>query len=290
MRVLARGDGQPPCENNCGRCASLFCEKCEIQICTVCDALIHGNNSALKRHPRVHLVDKLQICEQHREAMRLFCSECTTLVCQRCVACNTHKFPDGRGHPVYDVETAAEPRRAEIVEMAQQIRRVADSAPRTLEHLRRSEAAVQEHIDQVTRRLREAVDAYQVRLWAELRAYMSQDQEQIERHIESTATVRRRLETDADNAEHLASTDTPAQTFLLHWRDLKRDLQQDLSLKLGQPEPAVKMHVELTGQVQSGKVMTLEMEIQRVLDALNRCGRPTDVPRNAGHIVVQHPV
>ena len=222
--------------------------------------------------------------------MRLFCSECTTLVCQRCVACNTHKFPDGRGHPVYDVETAAEPRRAEIVEMAQQIRRVADSAPRTLEHLRRSEAAVQEHIDQVTRRLREAVDAYQVRLWAELRAYMSQDQEQIERHIESTATVRRRLETDADNAEHLASTDTPAQTFLLHWRDLKRDLQQDLSLKLGQPEPAVKMHVELTGQVQSGKVMTLEMEIQRVLDALNRCGRPTDVPRNAGHIVVQHPV
>jgi hypothetical protein len=247
--------------------------------------MIHGKNTALKRHQRVHLVDRLQLCLAHHETMRLFCSECSALVCQHCVTTSTHKFPDGRGHSILNVEEAAGSKRAEIADMAQQLRRVAISAPRTLEHLQRCENNVRQNIAEVAMRLHAAVDDYEQRLCAELRSYMADDQDQISRHIDSTATVRRRLEQDADNADSISSPETPAQMFLLHWRDLRLQLQQDLTLKLGQPEPQVKMNVELTGQVQSGKVMTLEMEIQRVLDALNRCGRPTDVPRNAGHVV-----
>ena len=288
-RALPRVDGSPACENGCGRAACFWCEKCEIEVCSFCDAIIHGKNTAIKRHMRVHLVDRLQVCEIHRETMRLFCSECSALVCQLCVATTSHKFPDGRGHPIYDVEEAARSKRTEISDLAKQLRQVVESAPRALEHLHRTEASVRQHISEVTNRLRTAVDDYEKRLMGELREYMDGDQVLLARHIDSTATVRRRLEIDADSAESLSSADTPAQTFLLHWRELRHQLLQDLSLKLGQPEPTVKMNVELTGQVQSGKVMTLEMEVQRVFDALNRCGRPTDVPQNAGKVVVHSP-
>lgn len=288
-RALPRVDGSPGCENGCGRAACFWCEKCEIEVCSFCDAIIHGKNTAIKRHMRVHLVDRLQVCEIHRETMRLFCSECSALVCQLCVATTSHKFPDGRGHPIYDVEEAARSKRTEISDLAKQLRQVVESAPRALEHLHRTEASVRQHISEVTNRLRTAVDDYEKRLMGELREYMDGDQVLLARHIDSTATVRRRLEIDADSAESLSSADTPAQTFLLHWRELRHQLLQDLTLKLGQPEPTVKMNVELTGQVQSGKVMTLEMEVQRVFDALNRCGRPTDVPQNAGKVVVHSP-
>jgi hypothetical protein len=221
------------------------------------------------------------MCTIHREGKRLFCSECTTLVCQRCVATDLHKFPDGRGHPIFDMDTAADARRPEIFDMARQIDAVAAHAPQTRDHLNSSLLSVQAHIDSVCERLRGAVDAYQARMTRQLHDYLKGDVELLERFIASTAASRGRLELDVQNAQSLASRDTPPQTFLQQWRDLRAQLAEDVKTRLGQPEPeGIKMNVELTGQVQSGRIMTLEMEIQRVLDALDKCGQIVNVPRN----------
>jgi len=280
-RPFRRFDGQPACENGCPRPACFWCDRCEIQLCGACDAGIHDRNAALRRHERVHLLDRLEMCAIHREGKRLFCSECTTLVCQRCVATDLHKFPDGRGHPIFDMDTAANARRPEILDMARQIDAVAAHAPQTLDHLNSSLLSVQAHIDSVCERLRGAVDAYQTRMTQQLHDYLKGDVELLERFIASTAASRGRLELDVQNAQSLASRDTPPQTFLQQWRDLRAQLTEDVKTRLGQPEPeGIKMNVELTGQVQSGRIMTLEMEIQRVLDALDKCGQIVNVPRN----------
>lgn len=142
-----RTDGLNYCDNGCGRGATTWCDKCEIEICPICDAGIHGGNAALRRHARVHLVDRLPVCLRHREACKLFCSDCAGLICQQCVSTAQHKFPDGRGHPIFDVDAAADARRPEILELAKTLRAAAGSAPSVLKHLEAREALM---LDQVS--------------------------------------------------------------------------------------------------------------------------------------------
>lgn len=143
-------------------------------------------------------------------------------------------------------------------------------------------------MNQLGERLKIAVDAFADRLRAEVGAFMKADLATIRQHIASTDTARRRLLLDADVAESVAGVGTPAQTFLGQWRELRGMLQEAARLRLGQEEPQVKMHVELTGQVQSGKILTLEIEVQRVVDALAKCGAICNLP-NGRHVLIRQP-
>lgn len=280
-----RDDGLRHCDNNCGRGAAVWCEKCEIEICPLCDASIHGSNAALRRHLRVHLVDRLPICPRHREACRLFCSDCCALLCQLCVPTDSHKFPDGRGHPIFDCVAAADARRPEIHALAATLREAADSAPAALLHLQTRQQQMHDEISALGATLAAAVEGLTQRLRSELDAFLLADTDQLERFMASTEAARRRLLMDAEVAESVAGPSTPPQSFLAQWRELRGVLQEAAVSRLGQQEPSVRMHVALTGQVQSGKILTLEMEVQRVVDALNKVGAITALP-NGRHVVL----
>lgn len=149
---------------------------------------------------------------------------------------------------------------------------------------------MQEKIDCVGVRLKSAVDDFQRRLQGDLRKYMEGDMDQMERYIASTEAARNRITLDAEVARKMCSEETPPQAFLSNWRDLRSSMIDGLKEGLGQAAPSVKMNVDLTGQVMAGKIMTLEMELQRVLDALDKCGQVVNVPRNGtSHIIALHP-
>lgn len=273
------------CDNNCGRDAAMWCEQCQVEICPPCDANIHGTNAALRRHARVHLVDRLPICPRHKEACRLFCSDCCALLCQLCVPTDAHKFPDGRGHPIFDCNVAADARRPEILALAATLREAADSAPAALRHLQKRQQQMHDDISAIGAQLSAAVDAVTARLRAELDAFLLVDTDQLTRYISSTDAARQRLLLDVEVAESVSGLSTPPQSFLSQWRELRGVLQEAARSRLGQEEPPVRMHVALTGQVQSGKILTLEMELQRVVDALNKVGAISALP-NGRHVVL----
>jgi hypothetical protein len=69
------------CEE-CMKPAAVFCENCELYLCSSHEAIAHRLNS-MKKHKRIQPSQRVDpiICDQHKKEIDIYCKQCDQLIC-----------------------------------------------------------------------------------------------------------------------------------------------------------------------------------------------------------------
>lgn len=107
--TMAQSRTAVTCENCEDHQALLHCISCDASLCQECDTLCHSSKITSK-HVRGPMHELRTVkCSVHGEMMKLYCNQCSMLVCRDCVDYGEHK-----SHSVNLLNKSAERQRAEL--------------------------------------------------------------------------------------------------------------------------------------------------------------------------------
>lgn len=106
---MAQSRAAVTCENCEDHAALLHCISCDASLCQDCDTLCHSSKISSK-HVRGPMHELRTVkCGVHGEVMKLYCNQCSMLVCRDCVDYGEHK-----GHNANLLNKTAERQRTEL--------------------------------------------------------------------------------------------------------------------------------------------------------------------------------
>ncbi|CAC5386183.1 unnamed protein product [Mytilus coruscus] len=217
------------CDENNG---AYYCYECQQALCTGCRSK-HGKIPALRGHMVAAIntldlstVNKKSQCETHDKEILFYCTECSNLICSKCVT-STHK-----SHAIADISDVVEEEREKAKENLQQMKLKTEAISSLQEKIRRehieklhieSEKCIG-HIESACKDLQSYIEAKGSIKKTEVEDNEKIENQNFEAFLKNTDLIHKRYVTILSELENLL-LEKHDITFYSGYRSIQTDIQ-----------------------------------------------------------------
>ncbi|OPL21485.1 hypothetical protein AM593_06588, partial [Mytilus galloprovincialis] len=222
------------CDENNG---TNYCYECQHALCTACRSK-HGKIPALSGHTVADIntidlstLNKRNQCDTHNKEMLFYCTECSNLICSKCVT-STH-----RSHAISDICDVVEEERENAKENLQQMRLKTETISSLQEKIRRehienlhaeSKKCI-EHIESVCKDLHSFIEAQGSVKTTEVEDNGNIEKSNFESFLKNTDLVHKQYVHILSELENLL-LEKHDITFYSRYKSIKSDIETLISI------------------------------------------------------------
>ena len=233
------------CESCSGDKAEAFCRQCTEFICAECVRL-HQRLKVFSGHKTVSLNElkkggakdivvpkaPLKMCEEHDEQMKIYCHDCSCLICRDCIIENHN------GHKHEFVKKAAPKVSKELLEQLNPLKKVGVKLSHTMEHIKTIKDEVKVQVDTVSKKIKTSFN--------ELRKILANREQELLK--EATAKGEQKLDLLSNQEKKLSTSRAVVQSVIEYTKQclehvtnedimsMRADIQSQIKRELTQLE------------------------------------------------------